>query len=126
MYMRLYWVETEDHCEDWFIVARNHEEAQTFHEQNEGYLPGDAAAEEILAIPDEVVSQSRLAIRGGPAGSPAPNSSIEGDARVVQINGRRFCEGLLEQTLRSLDDDRFEANGQGRLNGTQKTSRELN
>jgi len=125
MDMRLYWVETEDHCEDWFIVARNHEEAQTFHEQNEGYLPGDAAAEEILAVPDGVVTKT-----GWPSEEVLLAAGAEfidqGDARVVQINGRRFCEGLLEQTIRSLDDDRFEANGQGRLNGTKKTSRELN
>ena len=58
MTMRLYWVITEDHHEDWFIVARSHEEAEVFHEQNEGYLPGDAMAEEIIAIPDEIVTET--------------------------------------------------------------------
>jgi len=108
-----------------YKLARYHEEAQTFHEDNEGYLPGDAVAEEIRRVPDEVVTE---------VGWPSEEVLLalgakyidRGDARVVQIDGRTFCEGLLEQTLRSLDDDRFEANGQGRVNGTEKTSRELN
>ena len=125
MTMRLYWVETEDHCEDWFIVARSLEEAQTFHEQNEGYLPGDAFAEEITAIPKGVSTEV-----GWPSEEVLLAAGAEfidrGLARVVQISGRRFCEGLLEETIRSLDDDRFEADGQGRINGTERTSRELN
>jgi len=46
--MNLYWVTTEDHAEDWFIVANNPQEAATFHEEMEGYDPGDATAEMIL------------------------------------------------------------------------------
>jgi hypothetical protein len=125
MTMRLYWVVTEDHCEDWFIVARNYEEAETFHEQNEGYLPGDAMAEEIITVPDQVATE---------AGWPSDDVLLavgarfidQGSARVVQLGNRRFCEGLMEETLRSLDDDRFEADGQGRLNGTERISREPN
>jgi hypothetical protein len=30
--MRLYWVTTEDHDEDWFVVAPNEVEACMFHE----------------------------------------------------------------------------------------------
>ena len=125
MYMQLYWVETEDHCEDWFILARQPEEAQAFHEDNEGYLQGDAVAEEILRVPDEIDAE---------VGWPSEEVLLalgakfidRGDARVVEIGGRIFCEGLFEQSIRSLDDDRFETNGQGRVNGTPKTSRELN
>ena len=28
--MNLYWVTTEDHAEDWFVVANNAEEAEPF------------------------------------------------------------------------------------------------
>jgi hypothetical protein len=49
--MNLYWVTTEDHAEDWFIVAHNGKEAATFHEDAEGYDLGDATAEMILEIP---------------------------------------------------------------------------
>ena len=125
MTMRLYWVETEDHCEDWFIVATSLEEAESLHEQYEGYLPGDAFAEEITAIPSGVSAKI-----GWPSEELLLAAGAEfidrGPARVVQINGRRFCEGLLEETIRSLADDRFEAEGRGRVNGTERTSRELN
>lgn len=47
----LYWVTTEDHDEDWFIVAHSFEEAQEMHENYEGYDPGDAFAEEIMPVP---------------------------------------------------------------------------
>ena len=124
MTMRLYWVITEDHCEDWFIVARSAEQAATFHEQNEGYDAGDAMAEEIIAIPEGVAAET-----GWPSDevlmAVGAKFIARGSARVVQLDGRTFCEGLLEATLRSLDDDRFEADGQGRLNGTEKTSREV-
>ena len=125
MTMRLYWVITEDHHEDWFIVARSYEEAEVFHEQNEGYLPGDAMAEEIIAIPDEIVTdtgwpseQVLLAV-----GAKVIN---QGATRIVQLGNRQFCEGMLEETIRSLDDDRFEADGQGRLNETERTSKKPN
>ena len=48
--MELFWVTTEDHDEDWFVVASSAEEASRFHEDAEGYDPGDATAEEILSL----------------------------------------------------------------------------
>ena len=30
--MNLYWVTTNDHSEDWFIVANNEQEATKYHE----------------------------------------------------------------------------------------------
>lgn len=36
--MNLYWVTTEDHAEDWFVLARNAKEAGTLHEDMEGYV----------------------------------------------------------------------------------------
>ena len=49
--MKLYWVTTENHDEDWFIVASSPEEASKYHEKMEGYNIGDAEAEEVLDIP---------------------------------------------------------------------------
>ena len=40
--INLHWVTTEDHAEVWFVVANDAEEAATFHEEAEGYAPGDA------------------------------------------------------------------------------------
>ncbi len=58
MTLKLYWVTTPDHHEDWFIVAKNRKRAEIFHEQNEGYLPGDATAKEIVTIPKTVPAET--------------------------------------------------------------------
>ena len=118
--MNLYWVTTEDHAEDWFIVANSEEEAATFHEDAEGYDIGDATAEMILEIPKGIKADI-----GWPSDdvlrSCGANILAEEPARVVEIGNRKFCEGLMESTIRTLDDDKFEAAGEGRPN---KTSRE--
>ena len=44
-------------------------------------------------------------------------------SRVVEIANRKFCEGLMESTIRALDDDMFEALGQGRPNKTRKPTK---
>ncbi len=119
--MKLYWVTTEDHSEDWFVVATCAEEAAKFHEDEEGYNPGDATADAIVEIPESVPAEI-----GWPPDEVllAVGAKFLGDSqsRVVEIDGRKFCEGLMEETLRSLDDDMFEALGQGRVNKTKKTS----
>jgi hypothetical protein len=119
--MNLYWVTTEDHAEDWFVLARNAEEAGTLHEDMEGYDPGDATAEEIVEIPKDIQAE---------AGWPSDEVLLalgakflsDSPSRIVEIAGRRFCEGLMEATLRSLDDDIFEALGDGRPNETEKST----
>ncbi len=120
--MQLYWVTTEDHCEDWFIVAGSVEEAAQLHENMEGYDTGDAIAEAVLDIPEDMFAE---------AGWPPEDlltalgaTFISDDfARVVEIIGRKFREGLLEATIRLLDDDDFESLGQGRINETAKDSK---
>jgi hypothetical protein len=119
--MNLYWVTTEDHDEDWFVVARNAKEAAAFHENAEGYDVGDATAEMIMEMPEGVTVQTGwpsdevLLSCGADIVSDAP-------ARVVRIGERTFCEGLMESLIRELDDDRFEAIGEGRPNETEKIS----
>jgi hypothetical protein len=46
--VNLYWVTTDDHDEDWFILARTGRTAESYHIQYEGYETGDARAELIL------------------------------------------------------------------------------
>lgn len=120
--MNLYWVTTQDNAEDWFIVAHNAEEAAALHEEMEGYDPGEATAEMILEIPNGIMANigwpSEEVLR-----SCGASILAEGHPLVVEIAGRRFCEGLLESTLRTLDDDIFEALGQGRPNETRQTSK---
>ena len=119
--MNLYWVTTEDHAEDWFVVANTAHEATIFHENAEGYAYGDVTAEMIAKIPDEVnastgwPSDEVLRACGAKFLSEAP-------ARVVEIGDRRFAEGLMESTIRTSDDDRFEAIGEGRPNKTEKAT----
>jgi len=117
--MKLYWVTTEDHDEDWFIVASSIEEASKYHENMEGYDSGDAKAEEILDIPEDVPAET---------GWPSDELLLEVGAkfllndqpRVVEIAGRKFCEGMLEATLNEINDDLFEECGGERLNETKK------
>lgn len=119
--MHLYWVTTEDHDEDWFIVARSYEEAQKLHEDQEGYDPGEAFAEEILAIPGNVPAEP---------GWPSHELLLSLDAkflseeptRVVEIDGRRFCEGMLGGLIDEIADNVFERIDQGRPNKTSKST----
>ncbi len=50
--MNLYWCETFDHDEDWFIVAASAIEACRMHETVEGYEKGEAHATFIKRIPN--------------------------------------------------------------------------
>src|SRR5215470_16426622 len=52
-WMNLYWCETSDHEEDWFIVAPSAKEACRLHETVEGYDEGDAHATFLRRIPRE-------------------------------------------------------------------------
>jgi len=119
--MKLYWVTTEDHDEDWFVVALSAEEASKFHEDAEGYDPGDATAEEILSIPENIPAEP-----GWPSDelllAVGAKFIVEDPSRVIEINGRKFSEGLLESLLNEIEDNAFEERGQGRLNKTPKPS----
>jgi hypothetical protein len=119
--MKLYWVTTEDHDEDWFVVALSSKKASRFHERMEGYNPGDATAEEILSIPQKFVAKP-----GWPSDelllALGAKFVINDQTRVVEIGGRNFCEGMLAATLNEINDDVFEELGQERLNKTKKTS----
>ncbi len=117
--MKLYWVTTEDHDEDWFIVASSSAEAAKFHQDMEGYEPGDAYAEEILTIPENVSAEA-----GWPSDelllAVGAKFIINDQSRVVEINERKFCEGMLQATLNEIIDDTFEELGQKRPNKTKK------
>ena len=47
--IKLYWVTTLDHDEDWFIFARTSSSAASYHEHSEGYDMGDAKARSVIA-----------------------------------------------------------------------------
>ncbi|MFN2366465.1 MAG: hypothetical protein ABR523_08405 [Desulfurivibrionaceae bacterium] len=116
--MKLYWASTEDHHEDWFIVAATAKKAAKLHEDLEGYDPGDARVEEILTIPADLAPEES----GWPSHELllALGATFIGaeDSRVVEIGGKTFCEGLLAATINEMADDLFEQMGQDRLNKT--------
>jgi hypothetical protein len=117
--MKLFWVTTEDHDEDWFIIASSPTEASQYFENFEGYNPGDAKAEEILDIPANVHAETgwsseELLLEVG------AKFLLNDQTRVVEIAGRKFCEGMLEATINEINDDLFEELGDERLNKTKK------
>ncbi len=119
--MWVYWVTTEDHDEDWFIAAPSSEEAAKLHEEMEGYEPGDAFAEEILSIPKNLPVEV-----GWPSDELLLSLGVKfiknDSTRVVEIEGRLFCEGMLQAAIDEITDDMFEKNGQERVNKTKKTN----
>jgi hypothetical protein len=123
--LRLYWCETDDHDEDWFVVARRAHEARRFFQDAEGYNDGFVTAQFILVLPDELQNAKH---RGWPANDVliACGATIlrAETPRVIEIDGVQFVEGMLEHRLLELTDDQLEMRGQGRPNRTarQRTS----
>jgi hypothetical protein len=117
--MKLYWATTEFHEEDWFIVADSAKEAAQIHGGWEGYEDGNALAEFVLDIPDTIFAE-----KGWPSTEllKAVGAKFidDGLARVVEISGRIFCEGLLDSIIFSVVDKVFERQGRGRRNKTPK------
>jgi len=120
--MNLYWVTTEDHDEDWFIVAPSSKEASRLHEKMEGYNPGEAIAKKVRNVPKKIPAEP-----GWPSDElllALGARFIQNDqTRVVEIGRETFCEGLLAATINEITDDRFEELGQDRLNKTKKTKK---
>lgn len=118
----LYWVSTADHDEDWFIFAKSKRSAAKFHVEYEGYGPGEAAAEPILAAPgtagpfprhaqiDDLAALGFEILKGGNHG------------RSVKYRDRTFVEGHLESLIAEIDDNNSEVAGEGRPRGTSVVS----
>ncbi len=118
-HLKLYWVTTEDHHEDWFMIASSISEASKLHEEFEGYDMGSASAQEILSIPDNISVEA-----GWPSEdvlfSVGATFIKEDEPRIIEINGKQFAEGMLEAHLKESDDDIFELRGEERLNQTKR------
>jgi hypothetical protein len=119
--MNLYWVETADRHEDWFVVAGSARSAARWHEKAEGYDRGDAVATFVAPVPTNLEAEE-----GWPSHEllEACGARFERSKtpRVVEIEGWRFVEGYLEHEIRQLLDERFEALGRGRPNETNRFS----
>lgn len=92
--MNLYWVTTEDNLKDWFVVANNKEEAITFQAVMQWFNHDLVNAEIVLEIPKTMYMN---------VGWPSMEELVSFGAkilcnefsRVVEINGKRFCERIL-------------------------------
>jgi hypothetical protein len=115
--MNLYWCETADHNEDWFIVASSVQEACRLHEDAEGYDSGDARAILVRRIPKHLTpskgwpDHDLLRVLGAVFLS-------ETTPRVVQIGQTAYEEGGMDAVIDRLSDDQAEAAGKGRSNKT--------
>ena len=117
--MNLYWVETADRAEDWFVVARSKRSAARWHEGAEGYDPGDAVATLVLRIPSGLEASEGWPSQELLEACGAQFHRRE-TPRVVEIQGTPFVEGYLEYEILQLDDEKFEALGKGRPNRTNR------
>ena len=120
--MNLYWVETADRAEDWFVVARSKRGAARWHEKSEGYDSGDAVATLVLRIPNELDASETGWPSDGLLEACGAQFHRSETPRVVEIGGARFVEGYLEHEILQLDDEKWEALGQGRPNKTARRS----
>ena len=93
---KLYWVATDDHDGDWFVMARTAREARRFHEVQEGYFPGEAFATRVKTLGDE-----------GRKGWPTHEELVEhgltivraDQPRLVEYRGVRYSEGRLDYEI---------------------------
>jgi len=109
---KLYWVTTADHDEDWFVFAPSSTQAESFHEDFEGYNSGDATAELILKSTKKRVGEcprhaqlEDLVAHGFEVLNANPN------ARGVRFKERAFLEGHLEAMVIEADELQKEALG---------------
>jgi hypothetical protein len=120
--LKLYWVETADNTEDWFMVARTEEAACVYHEDYEGFNRNDAFAKFVVVVPENVQSRpghpSKKVIEAC-GGKFLRNVT----PRVVELAGCEYCEGALEHAVRQRADDLFEKQGKGRPNGTKRSKK---
>ena len=103
--MKLYWVTTDDHAEDWFAFGRSKRQAEHYHEDYEGYLRGAAYAELILRVPPlpdiEVKHGRRHAhIEDLQALGFELMPNTDPYQRCVRYKARLFLEGWLESANR--------------------------
>jgi len=101
--IKLYWVTTEDHDEDWFIFAESARQGRAYHEHYEGYGKGDASSRLIVSN----VTLQELVGGQPPCHAQVPDLLQLGFAEVgsepnlrrVEFNGEIFEEGVLESIV---------------------------
>lgn len=114
----LYCCETPDHDEDWFVIARTAREARRSFTNYESYDTDEAEASRICAVPEGVViTEPSWAMEDRLRACGAEILRAQ-EPRQVEICGIRYEEGILDALIMKAHDDAFQAQGQGRPNGT--------
>jgi hypothetical protein len=100
--IKLYWVTTQDHDEDWFIFAESARQARSYHEHYEGYGKGDANSRLIV---------SNVTLKEFMNGTPPCHARFEDlyqigieagtipGRRKGRFNGEIFRNGVLEAII---------------------------
>lgn len=117
--LMLWWCWTEDHHEDWFVVAGQGFNAVGFFEEQEGYEEGDVQAQGLVTLPEEFQDEKYV-------GWPSEEVLVACGAkvlraetpRVVELQAERYVEGMLEHQILQGTDDLFEQAGRDRPNRT--------
>jgi hypothetical protein len=120
--IKLYWCTTDDHLEDWFVLARRPLQACRYFERSEGCDPGEANAEWVAGLPDKLQQVTCPDWPSDEIIEACGGMFLRHDTpRVVEVAGRRYAEGMLQQQIDELMDNEFELRGQGRPNGSVRT-----
>jgi hypothetical protein len=101
--IKLYWVTTADHAEDWLIFAESARQARAYHEHYEGYDKGDAHSRLIV---------SNVTLKEFMNGTPPCHAQFQDlfqigfknagaipNRRRAGLNGEIFREGILEAII---------------------------
>ena len=111
---KLFWASTEDHDEDWFIVAHTAAAAARLHEDLEGYGHKDAEAEFVCEVPSSCQnfvagwpSDALIAACGGKFLAPEDDDPqheemrkmIGQGNRAVLLGNRIFVEGDMVRSI---------------------------
>jgi hypothetical protein len=101
--IKLYWVTTADHDEDWFIFADSARQARSYHEHYEGYGKGSARARVVV---------TKVTLKEFMDGTPPcharfedlvelrlENAGVIRNRRRAGMNGEIFRDGILEAII---------------------------
>ena len=96
--MKLFWVTTLDHDEDWFIFADSDGRASKLHEEYEGYDSNEATAKLVCYVPIDINVIEGWPQPGDLEKLGATFLNIE-TPRKVEIAGSVYIEGGLDALI---------------------------
>ena len=102
-------------------MAGRARDARRFFENAEGY-DHSAGSRRVANLPDELQRTAQVGWPDVEVLTACGARHLRSESpRVVELNGERFTEGMLQHELDRLIDDVIERRGQGRPNRTART-----